>query len=155
MERWRTVTLSNLNYLWNKGRSAIRRNKISLLVKLTAPRIPPHNNASLPTSFNKPPFWPKSVNNATSLFHACRKENSLVKVKQEKINPHNRYRCYYMSRPFLIHSTIFFHRYHRTSNWHGFLSKACDHVILVIFRYCLLKLVRLPLMITFDIRGLW
>lgn len=60
-------TLGNLIYLCNKGRSAILRNKISLPVKLIAPRTPPQSKAILPTSFNIPPFCPNSASMATSL----------------------------------------------------------------------------------------
>jgi hypothetical protein len=53
--------------LWSKGRALIRKNKISLSVKLIAPRIPPQSRAIFPTNFKIPPRCPSSAKTATSL----------------------------------------------------------------------------------------
>lgn len=59
----------------------MRRNERSFSVKLIAPRIPPQSKATLPTSFNNPPFCPNSVSMVTSLFQRA-KRSTLSQLKK-------------------------------------------------------------------------
>jgi hypothetical protein len=113
----------------------IRKNDISLSVKLIAPRIPPQSRAIFPTNLKIPPFCPSSARTATSLLAESQniiniftgkkeKRKGIATKEQNNIN---------INRPFMINLTITLCGNYRPCNRHGFLSKTAHQTVLALF----------------------